>query len=140
LGHIDRIPVTAIHLTLLGVAATQPEKTLSDVVDKAKRRGVLNLESIDSFLARRSRSLGTAQLKGALNLYRDPVFDRARSELLFLDLVKQAGLPRPALNKWVDEFEIDAYWETERFAVEVDGWDTHGTRRAFEQIESEPRT
>ena len=32
----------------------------------------------------------------------------------------------------MDRWEIDAYWETERFAVEVDGWETHGTRQAFE--------
>jgi very-short-patch-repair endonuclease len=29
--------------------------------------------------------------------------------------------------------EIDAYWEAERFAVEVDGWGTHRTRTAFER-------
>ncbi len=32
----------------------------------------------------------------------------------------------------MDEFEIDAYWEAERFAVEVDGWSAHGNRRSFE--------
>jgi putative AbiEi antitoxin of type IV toxin-antitoxin system len=131
-GHIDRIPVTALHPTLLGVAATQPAVRLNPVVDRAKRRDLLELDSIDRFLAARSRSPGTAQLRNALDIYRDPVFDRARSERLFLDLVKKAGVPRPALNNWVGEFEIDAYWEAERFAVEVDGWETHGTRQAFE--------
>lgn len=51
---------------------------------------------------------------------------------MFLDLVKRAGLPAPVLNIWVEKFEIDAYWEAERFAVEVDDWETHGTRKAFE--------
>lgn len=132
-GHIDRVPVAALNPTLLGVAATQSRKTLDSVVDRAKRRGLLDLDSLDRFLARRSRSPGAWQLTNALDLYRAPVFDRARSELEFLDLVEKAGLPRPALNTWVDEFEIDAYWEHERFAVEVDGWETHGTRRAFEE-------
>lgn len=132
-GHIDRIPVTALHPTLLGVAATQPDRTLTSVVDRAKRRSLLDLGSIDQYLMGRSRSPGHARLKSALDLYRDPVFDHGRSELLFLDLVKKAGLPRPVLNTWVGEFEIDAYWEAERFAVEVDGWETHGTRQAFEQ-------
>ncbi len=132
-GHIDRVPVATLLPTLLGVAATRPGRELNDVIDRAKRRDLLDLGSIDHFLAGRSRSPGAAQLRIALDIYRDPVFDRARSELLFLDLVKRAGLPRPTLNSWVGEFEIDAYWETERFAVEVDGWETHGTRRAFEQ-------
>lgn len=132
-GHIDRIPVTALHPTLLAVAATQPRNVLDSVVDRAKRRDLLELGSIDRYLARRSQFSGAAQLNAALELYRDPAFDRARSERLFLDLVKKAGLPRPALNTWVGKFEIDAFWETERFAVEVDGWETHGSRQAFEQ-------
>jgi very-short-patch-repair endonuclease len=36
------------------------------------------------------------------------------------------------INTWVERFEIDAYWEAERFAVEIDGWEAHRTRRAFE--------
>ncbi len=131
-GHIDRIPVTALNPTLLGIAATQPRKRLTSIIDRARRIGVLDLDSTELFLARRSRFPGNGQLRSALDLYREPVFDRARSELLFLDLVRKAGLPRPALNTWVGKFEIDAYWEEERFAVEVDGWETHGTRQAFE--------
>lgn len=131
-GHIDEIPVTALLPTLLGVAATQPTRRLSDVVDRAHRQDLLDVDAIDRFLSRRRRAAGARQLGAAVDLYRDPVFDRARSERLFLALVKKAGLPRPALNAWVEEFEIDAYWEAERFAVEIDGWNTHGTRQAFE--------
>jgi hypothetical protein len=69
-------------------------------------------------------------LREALEIYRDPAFRRARSELLFLDLIKKAGLARPALNTFVAGYEIDAYWERERFAVEVDGWGAHRTRAA----------
>ena len=32
------------------------------------------------------------------------------------------GQRLPVLNCWVEKWEIDAYWEAERFAVEVDGW------------------
>jgi len=41
-------------------------------------------------------------------------------------------VPRPALNTFVAGIEIDAYWEAERFAVEIDGWGPHRTRAAFE--------
>jgi hypothetical protein len=83
-------------------------------------------------LRRRAGHPGVALLRETLEIYRDPAFSRARSELLFLDLVKKAGLPRPALNTFVAGYEIDAYWERERFAVEVDGWESHRTRAAFE--------
>jgi hypothetical protein len=75
---------------------------------------------------------GAEQLRQALILYRKPVNDRARSELLFLDAIEKEGLPLPAINTWVEQWEIDAYWAAERFAVEVDGWETHGGREAFE--------
>jgi hypothetical protein len=132
-GHIDRIPVTALPCTLLDVAATRPSKELAEAIDRAKRLGLLQLGPIDRLLERRSRSPGAGRLRKAVDLYRNPVFDRARSELLLLDLIEKSGLPRPALNLWVGQFEIDAYWENERFAVEVDGWEAHGTRRAFEE-------
>lgn len=37
------------------------------------------------------------------------------------------------MNLWIAGYEVDAYWEDERFAVEVDGWSTHRGRRAFEE-------
>jgi very-short-patch-repair endonuclease len=83
-------------------------------------------------LRRRHGERGTGRLRRALRIYRDPAYSRSRTELLFLDLVKKAKLPRPATNTFVAGHEIDAYWEAERFAVEVDGWDTHRTRKAFE--------
>lgn len=83
-------------------------------------------------LQRRARVPGAAQLKQTLALYRKPVFDRARSELLFLDAIEKEGECLPVLNTWVGRWEIDAYWEAERFAVEVDGWETHVSREAFE--------
>jgi hypothetical protein len=133
-GHIDRIPVTDLPGTLLDISATRSSKDLTDAVDRAKRLGFLDLDRIDRFLDCCPQSPGIRPLRKALDIYREAVFDRARSELLFLDLIGKAGLPRPALNTWVERFEVDAYWETERFAVEVDGWETHGTRRAFEEV------
>ncbi|MBS1881230.1 MAG: type IV toxin-antitoxin system AbiEi family antitoxin domain-containing protein [Actinobacteria bacterium] len=132
-GHIEQIPVTALPQTLFDVAATRSAEDLATVVDRARRRGLLDLDRVDALLEHRPRAPGSSRLRAAIDIYRDPAFDRARSELLFLDLTRNGGLPRPALNTWVDRWEIDAYWAAERFAVEVDGWETHGTRRAFEE-------
>lgn len=83
-------------------------------------------------LARRPRRAGSVPLREAIEIYRDDGFFRARSERLFLALVKKAGLPRPAINHFVEGHEVDAYWEAERFAVEVDGWEAHRSRASFE--------
>ncbi|HET9593910.1 MAG TPA: type IV toxin-antitoxin system AbiEi family antitoxin domain-containing protein [Solirubrobacterales bacterium] len=131
-GTLQRIRVTSLPRTLFDIAASEPKRELERAVDRAKRRGLLDLYAIDQLLARRARVPGAAQLKQALVLYRKPVFDRARSELLFLDALEKEGERLPVLNSWVGEWEIDAYWEAERFAIEVDGWETHGSREAFE--------
>ncbi len=128
----EGIRVTTVAQTLLDIAASGPKWRLRNAVDKAERLGRLDLIAIDSLLRQRTGDPGTRRLNDALEIYRDPAFDRARSELLFLDLVKKAGLPRPAMNTFVEGYELDAYWEAERFAVEVDGWDSHRTRQAFE--------
>ena len=37
------------------------------------------------------------------------------------------------MNFDVDGYELDAYWERERFAVELDIYETHGSPAAFER-------
>ncbi len=100
---------------------------------RPERLDLLDTAAIDALLQKRCGAPGTAPLRQALEIYRDPVFARSRPERLLLDLVKRARLPRPAINTYVEGHEIDAYWERERFAVEVDGWDAHRSRVAFEQ-------
>lgn len=131
-GRLAGVRVTALARTLLDHAATAKPRASWNAIDRAHRRGLLDLGEIDAMLARRAGHRGAARLRRSLEIYRDPIFDRARSERLFLALVKDAGLPRPAINTWVGKWEIDAYWKAERFAVEVDGWEAHRSREAFE--------
>jgi predicted transcriptional regulator of viral defense system/very-short-patch-repair endonuclease len=131
-GTLERIPVTSLARTLLDLAATGPRWRLEQAIERAERLGRLDLIEIDALLRRRHGEAGTRRLLRALSIYRDPASSHSRTELLFLDLIKKAKLPRPATNTFVAGYEIDAYWDAERFAVEVDGWDTHRTRKAFE--------
>ncbi|HMI82070.1 MAG TPA: hypothetical protein VK480_09815, partial [Solirubrobacterales bacterium] len=63
----------------------------------------------------------------------DPAFTRSKFEARFRRLVKAAGLPPSSMNFIVAEFELDAYWPELRFAVELDLFETHGSRAAFER-------
>jgi very-short-patch-repair endonuclease len=127
------IPTTAVPRTLLDLAATVGDRSLSGAVERGERLDLLDLAAIDDLLERCGRHRGHRKLRRALEIYRDPFFSRSRAERLFLASLKAAGLPRPALNTFVAGHEVDAYWERERFAVEVDGWDSHRTRAAFER-------
>jgi hypothetical protein len=67
------------------------------------------------------RHPGVGRLRQALDIYRDePAFTRSGLERRFLELVKTAGLPTPSMNFVVAGFELDAYWEPERFAAHLE--------------------
>lgn len=128
----EAIPVTTVQRTLLDLAATGSSSQLDRAIQRAERLDLLDLSAIDTLLQQRRGTHGGPALRTALAIYRDPVFARSRPERLFLDMVKKAGLPRPAINTYVAGHEVDAYWEREQFAVEVDGWEAHRGRIAFE--------
>jgi very-short-patch-repair endonuclease len=132
-GTLEGIPVTSAARTLFDLGATGTARELSSAVDRARRLGHLDLDALDAILSRRGHTVPGKRVAKVLEIYRRPVFDRARSELLLLDAIATEGLTQPALNTWVENWEIDAYWEAERFAVEVDGWETHGSPLAFEK-------
>jgi very-short-patch-repair endonuclease len=61
--------------------------------------------------------------------------DHTRSELegKFLALLRRRHLPRPEVNARVDRFVVDFISGPQQVIVEVDGWEAHRTRSAFEE-------
>ncbi len=57
---------------------------------------------------------------------------RSLLEDLLKDLSTQRGLPTPAINAIVDGYEVDFSYYDGAIIVETDGYDTHGTKIAFE--------
>jgi very-short-patch-repair endonuclease len=131
---IDAISLTALPRTLLDLAATLSEERLMKALERAEELQVFDLGPIEELLARAGGHPGAGRLRRALAIYRpEPAFTRSGLERLFLSLVRKAGLPMPAMNHVVSGFELDAYWERERFVVELDVFETHGTHVAFER-------
>jgi very-short-patch-repair endonuclease len=58
---------------------------------------------------------------------------RSPPERRLLELIKDAGLPRPCTNAPLGPYEVDLLFPDQRLVVEVDGFAAHGTRRAFER-------
>ncbi len=46
---------------------------------------------------------------------------------------RRPGCRLPSMNLFVEGFEIDAYWAEARFGVELDVYETHGSRLSFEE-------
>jgi very-short-patch-repair endonuclease len=49
-----------------------------------------------------------------------------------LSLCRRHRLPKPEVNVKVDRYTVDFLWQERRLIVEVDGWEGHRSRTAFE--------
>jgi very-short-patch-repair endonuclease len=134
IGECGGIPVTAVPRTLLDLAAMLSPAHLERVIERAEEFGLFDLGPVEDMLVRAGGHPGQRRLQDALGIYQsEPAFTRSRLERRFLELVREVSLPQPAMNFNVDAYELDAYWGPERFAVELDVYETHGSRAAFER-------
>jgi hypothetical protein len=130
---IEEIPVTAVPRLLLDLAAYLKPKSLDRLVERAEEKELFDLRQVEGLLARTVGHHGHRRLRRAIALYQPTSFTRSGLEKRFLELWLAAGLPQPRMNYVEEGFELDAYWPEYRFAVELDVFETHGTRAAFER-------
>jgi len=132
--HREGISVTSVPRTLLDLAIRARPEQLDRLLERAEELDLLDVTAIASLLDRAGGHRGRGRLRNALALYQpDPAFTRSRFERQFRRRVRAAGLPAPAMNFNVSGYELDAYWPDLRFAVELDLFETHGGRAAFER-------
>jgi hypothetical protein len=129
----EGIPVTALPRTLLDLAASVRFDWLERMIERSEELELFDLRPVEDLLARTVGHHGHGRLRKAIALYRPSSFTRSGLEKRWLELVTEAGLPQPRMNFVEHGFELDCYWPEARFAVELDLFETHGTRAAFER-------
>jgi very-short-patch-repair endonuclease len=129
----EGIPVTALPRTLLDLAPTVRFDWLERMVERSEDLGYFDLRAVEELLSRTVGHHGHGRLRRAIALYQPSSFTRSGLERRFLELCLEAGLPQPRTNYVEQGFELDCYWPEHRFAVELDVFETHGTRAAFER-------
>lgn len=133
-GEREGIPVTSVSRMLLDLAIRARPDQLERLLERAEEGDLFDLAAVEDVLDRAGGHRGRGPLRRALALYKpDPSFTRSRFEKSFRRRVIAAGLPTPSMNFNVEGYELDAYWQDLRFAVELDLYETHGTRAAFER-------
>ncbi len=130
---IDNIPVTSVPRTLLDQAAVLDRRRLKRLLKRSEEEGLFDLTSVHDVLTRNRGHRGHKRLKRAIALYEPPPFTRSEFETFFYEAVLAAGLPTPRVNYVVAGMELDVHWPEHRFAVELDLYETHGTRESFEE-------
>lgn len=133
---VEGIRVTTVSRTLVDLAEVVPHQALVKVCSEAERQHKIDVRGIEDTLQRLRgrRGGGAAAIRRALAELAAHGTTLTRSELedRFLALLDSHDLPRPATNAQVAGYEGDAVWPRARLVVELDGWDSHKTRRAFQ--------
>jgi len=132
---VDGIPATSVARTLVDLAGVVKPELLEKALEQAERQRVLDVRAVADVVARtRGRhGRGHAAIREALARHAATGTQLTRSwlERAFLRLTDAHGLPRPRMNAWIGDMEVDATWPQQRVAVELDGWGEHATRAAF---------
>lgn len=133
---VDGIPVTSIFRTIFDFAAVSDLRELERAWHEAEVRELRDRVSLPMLLERYPGRRGARNVRALLGSSQPVGITRNDFEEAFLALVKTYGLPRPRMNADLALrgrfFEIDALWEEQRVAVELDSRSVHGTRKRFE--------
>lgn len=116
--------------TLLDVAPRTRPRSLTRMVNDARRRELLTLGDLAELAVRCLSHPGAPLLKAHALGPHNPT--RSAMEDDFLGFCRRYHLPTPEVNTIVCGYEVDAYFRAEKVIVELDGWDFHSDRRAFE--------
>ena len=132
--HHEGIPITTVSRTLLDLASTARPSELERALAQAERLRLYDHRAIEHTIATNNGHRGTRVLAQATS--RTPKWTRNEWEAEFLELIRKAGLPEPQTNDAFDapdhgHCEPDYHWPAHRVIVELDGFETHGTRAAF---------
>ena len=124
----DGIPVTTPARTQLDLAGVLQRHQLQHVINEAER---LHLQGAHDLTNRHPTKRGTATLRTLA-----PPTHTKDLEARFHTFLNDRRFPRPQTNtrrgKVIEGQEVDAAWPDRRLIIELDSWEYHHTRRAFE--------
>jgi very-short-patch-repair endonuclease len=127
------LPVTSCARTLLDLAAVMSPRQLEKAVDSALLNHLVTLAQLQDVLDRSIGRRGAHTLKRIAEREGPAAPTHEGAEERFLAVVRQSGLPQPEVNARIHGYEVDFLWRAQRVALEIDSWDFHRTRNAFER-------
>ncbi|MDQ2630078.1 MAG: DUF559 domain-containing protein [Actinomycetota bacterium] len=138
-GTVAEIPCTSPARTLVDLAGVVGDWTLRNCFERAAQRKLLDIPAIEASVD--PGRLGIKSLRRLVDEWRRaaPVAKKGRLksplEAKVLPLLRD--LPAPLLNAPVQiangRIEVDFLWPDQRFVLEADSRDFHGTAVAFER-------
>jgi very-short-patch-repair endonuclease len=141
----EGIPVTSVHRTIFDLSSTV---SVDEVIAMIKEAEYLNLWdhlSLRDLLERYPGRRGSRNLRSALKRITEEPTGRKRSRLeeRFAPFLRRYRLPLPRFNDWIAldprPYRVDCHWPAIRLIVELDGWEGHSSRSAFQDDRARDR-
>jgi len=140
-GTVAGIPCTSPARTLVDLAGTVSDWTLSSAFERAAHRGKLDIPAIEASMDPGRR--GMKSLRALIDLWRNaaPLAKKGKLksplEAKVLPILARRELLPPLLNAPVQiangRIEVDFLWPDHRFVLEADSRDFHAIHIAFER-------
>jgi hypothetical protein len=124
------IPVTSPARTIFDIAPGLSDRVLARAVNEARLARHLWLADLSALILRFPWHPTTRRLRRFTDGGPKPT--RSQFEDAFTDFAARYGLPRPLINHAVNGHEVDVFFAEEGLIVELDGYEYHGGRVAFE--------
>jgi very-short-patch-repair endonuclease len=133
---VDRIPVTHPVATLVDLATCVPSWQLEAAINEADHRGLVDPEHLLASIDLLPRRAGMGRLRALLKAP-TVALTSTQLERRFLPLAKEAGLPVPQTQIWLDGHRVDFFWPDLGLVVEADSLKYH--RTPFKQARDKRR-
>jgi len=129
----DGFPVTSFIRTMLDLSGRLDEDRIRSMLREGERLRIVDWTELRRATVSGKGRTGIATLRQVAADWTEADSEtRSDLELRFLSLCRRAGLPLPIVNGSVSGYEVDCTWPDTQFVVELDGYETHRGRSAFE--------
>ena len=129
----QNVPITSPARALLEITPDLSDRELERALDEALIKRLITHAAINAVLAAYPNRRGVARLRAAADPGRPTTETRSDGEEALLALIRRADLPAPEVNAKVGSYTADFLWPTQKVIVELDGYDYHRGRTAFER-------
>jgi very-short-patch-repair endonuclease len=126
------LPLTSPSRTILDLAAVIDGDELERVVAEAHYRRLASEAELRQQLERNPHRRGVVSLRTVHGRPGGPRRTRSEGERALLPLLRERGIGGFETNAKVHGYEVDFLWREHNLVVEVDGYDAHSGRAAFE--------
>ena len=127
------MPLTSPARTILDMSSLLGAYELERLVAEAQYRRLVSEDELRDQTSRHPRRNGVSILKAVLDLPGGPRRTRSNGERAMLRLLRATQIKGLETNARIAGYEVDFLWRAHRFAVELDGYDGHSSRVAFER-------